>query len=88
MSTITKNAYISENHKLHIDIDLPENTPTGAVVVTMQISPEPDGELRRFLDSPLFGMWADRDDMANPSEWVRSLRQPRNFDVPETEGSR
>jgi antitoxin (DNA-binding transcriptional repressor) of toxin-antitoxin stability system len=26
---------------------------------------------------PAVGMWDDREDMKNPSEWVRNLRRPR-----------
>jgi addiction module RelB/DinJ family antitoxin len=28
-----------------------------------------------------FGMWADRDDMENPSQWVRELRRGRHRDL-------
>jgi len=31
----------------------------------------------RFQDTPFFGMWKDREDMADPTAWVRKLRQPR-----------
>ena len=31
----------------------------------------------KFSDTPLCGMWADRDDMDDPSEYVRNLRKPR-----------
>lgn len=30
-------------------------------------------------DLPAFGMWADRDDMADPVACVREIRKPRNF---------
>ena len=30
-------------------------------------------------DLPAFGMWADRDDMADPVAYVREIRKPRNF---------
>ena len=26
---------------------------------------------------PMIGMWKDREDMANPVEWVQGLRKPR-----------
>lgn len=32
-------------------------------------------------DQPFFGMWKDREDMADPLAWVRKLRQPRTFPV-------
>ncbi|NJM00306.1 MAG: hypothetical protein HC924_16605 [Synechococcaceae cyanobacterium SM2_3_2] len=28
-----------------------------------------------FEDQPFVGMWADREDMANSTQWVRSIRQ-------------
>ena len=28
-------------------------------------------------NQPIFGLWKDRDDLANPTTWVRNLRQPR-----------
>jgi antitoxin (DNA-binding transcriptional repressor) of toxin-antitoxin stability system len=28
-------------------------------------------------DQPLFGMWKDREDMADPASYVRDLRRPR-----------
>lgn len=30
-------------------------------------------------DLPAFGMWADRDDMADPVAYVREIRKPRKF---------
>ena len=28
-------------------------------------------------NQPIFGLWKDRDDLADPAAWVRNLRQPR-----------
>lgn len=33
-----------------------------------------------LTDIPAFGMWADREDMENPSEWVQNLRRGRYRD--------
>ena len=30
-------------------------------------------------DQPLFGLWSDRDDLADPASYVRNLREPRQF---------
>lgn len=49
----------------------------GVEVALLQPLPEADKELRRFLDSPLFGMWAKSEETSDPSEWVRSVRKPR-----------
>lgn len=35
MSTITKDAFIPNNHKLSLEVELPPGTPTGDVVVTV-----------------------------------------------------
>ena len=32
-------------------------------------------------DHPAFGMWADREDMADPVAYVEKIRQPRSFDI-------
>ena len=34
-----------------------------------------------FMDSPAFGMWKDREDMADPVAYVRKIRQPRYRDI-------
>jgi antitoxin (DNA-binding transcriptional repressor) of toxin-antitoxin stability system len=34
-------------------------------------------DARKTVDQPLFGLWADRDDLADPASYVRQLRQPR-----------
>lgn len=45
-----------------------------AVIVPLA---ETTGERPKVADSPAFGMWADRDDMAAPAAYVARLRQPR-----------
>lgn len=37
------------------------------------------GKAMKVEDTPLFGMWKDRDDMADPIAYVRKLREPRTF---------
>ena len=32
----------------------------------------------KTADQPLFGLWSDREDLADPSSWLRNLRQPRS----------
>ena len=48
-----------------------------AVIVPYELTRETDLKVE---DSPCFGMWADREDMANPVEYVENLRKGR-FDV-------
>ena len=38
---------------------------------------KPEPKKLRFEDTPLFGMWADREDMANPREWIEKMRSER-----------
>lgn len=52
----------------------------GQVVAVLQ-PPGRDGKRERMLNTPAFGMWADRDDMADPNEWRRSLRKKRRDDL-------
>ena len=33
----------------------------------------------KVADLPAFGMWADREDMADPVAYVEKIRQPRVF---------
>ncbi len=96
MSTITKDAFVSEDHKLSLDLKLPASAPTGAVVITLtvksrdavQTRPDSDRALEQFVNSPLFGAWSDREDVADPSEWVRSIRKPRDPDLSGAESVR
>ena len=37
----------------------------------------PEQKTVRCEDTPLFGMWADREDMANPREWIEKMRSER-----------
>ena len=38
-------------------------------------------EMHDITKHPAFGMWKDREDMKNPSAWVRKLRLGRRFDI-------
>lgn len=52
----------------------------GQVVAVLQ-PPKIDSERERMLATPAFGMWADRDDMADPNEWRRNLRKKRRDEL-------
>lgn len=45
-------------------------------LVTVRIEAEPQGT-EEFGDDPLFGMWRDREDMADVAAYVRKLRASR-----------
>lgn len=51
----------------------------GQVVAVLQ-PPGIDEKRDRMMNTPAFGMWADRDDMADPNEWRRNLRKKRRDD--------
>jgi hypothetical protein len=40
-------------------------------------SKQPQKKRLKFSETPLCGMWADRDDIPDPSAYVRELRKPR-----------
>jgi hypothetical protein len=48
--------------------------------VTVRIETEQAAEAQapaEFSDDPLFGMWRDRDDMADVAGYIRRIRSPR-----------
>lgn len=48
--------------------------------VTVRIEAEQAAEARapaEFADDPLFGMWRDREDMADVAAYIRRIRAPR-----------
>lgn len=50
----------------------------GDVLVTVRIEEEAQPALAEsFADDPLFGMWRDREDMADVAAYVRKLRASR-----------
>ena len=57
-----------------------------AKLIPMRKTPLTPGDpLPKTQDQPFFGLWKDRDDMAEPVEWVRNLRQPRSL-APQSNG--
>jgi len=51
----------------------------GNALVTVRIEQAPQAmEAGEFVtDDPAFGIWRDREDMADVPAWVRQIRQPR-----------
>ena len=52
-------------------------------LILMRYKPEhvkekPQPKTVRCEDTPGFGMWADREDMANPREWIEKTRAGRS----------
>ena len=71
----------------HVPVaELPEKwrarlTQAGSATVTVRIEEEAQeatqGQAEEFADDPLFGMWRDREDMADVASYVRKLRASR-----------
>ena len=57
--------------------------------VTVRLEPENpasvESDAAQFADDPLFGMWRDREDMADVEAYIRRIRAPR-FTDKETSG--
>ncbi len=45
-----------------------------------------EAEIERIKKLPAVGMWDDREDMKDPSEWVRNLRRGRYNELFKTAG--
>ena len=67
----------------HVPVaELPEKwraklAAAGSATVTVRIEEEAQGPAEEFADDPLFGMWRDREDMADVAGYVRKLRASR-----------
>ncbi len=80
----------------HVPLDeLPEKwraklTQSSSTTVTVRIEEEPQptqAQAEEFAGDPLFGMWRDREDMADVAGYVRKLRASRfNDDGSKREG--
>jgi antitoxin (DNA-binding transcriptional repressor) of toxin-antitoxin stability system len=52
-------------------------THRGKVIGMIQPASNGKTGKKDICDHPAFGMWADREDMKDPSAWVRKLRRKR-----------
>lgn len=50
--------------------------------VTVRIDAEDPDRAKAYADDPLFGMWRDREDMADVAAYVRGIRVDRFTDSP------
>jgi addiction module RelB/DinJ family antitoxin len=67
---------IAEEKRLPHDIRLLEK-PGESLTDRAGLAEMKNSKNNDLKSLPGFGMWADRDDMKNPAEWVRNLRKPR-----------
>jgi len=78
----------------HVPVaELPEKwraplAKAGNALVTVRIEEEAQDQVPKdFADDPLFGMWRDREDMADVAGYMRKLRASRfNDDGSQREG--
>ncbi len=49
----------------------------GKPVAMLQPVPDVEKEIQRITNHPVVGMWADREDMKDPTAWVREKRRRR-----------
>ena len=62
--------------RLNEDAQLPEGAEVFVVVVGNDQAAAPGtSTLKDLLDSPLVGMWADRDDITDSADFARQLRE-------------
>ena len=76
--TIVVRADILPDRKLRIPV--PEDVPVGPAEIVLTINPTrekssgPKGTAIEMVNSPLFGIWADRGDMGDSVAYARQLR--------------
>ncbi len=72
MSTITQEAFISGNHKLTLELELPPDAPTGNVVITLTVKPRNKQQKRANRMAELEGKYKGEiwmaDDFDEPLE--------------------
>lgn len=78
MKTLTIRTEITSDRSLHLPLS--EDVPIGPVEVVVVIVPDHQdlttsvGTAAELANSPLFGLWADRDDVDDSLEYARQLR--------------
>lgn len=73
--TVTLDAEIPASRELRVT--LPADVPTGSAKIVITVSPSGSGTQSTFgdlLKSEFFGMWRDRTDIEDSSEFARRLR--------------
>ena len=75
VKTVTLNADIPASRELRIT--LPADVPTGSAAIMITVSPIRPTDSATFddlLNSEFLGMWRDRTDIVDSSEFARKLR--------------
>lgn len=58
----------------------------GKKIAILQPVADIEDEVRRIRNHPAVGMWADREDMKDPTAWVREKRRNRRARLLENSG--
>ena len=75
VKTVTINADIPASRELRIT--LPADVPTGSAAIVIMVTPSCSSTSATFsdlLNSEFLGMWRDRPDIEDSSEFARKLR--------------
>jgi len=77
LKTFTVQTEIPPGREIHIKV--PGDVPTGpaevvVIIVSSEAPSEAAGTAAEMLRSPLFGLWADRDDIGDSITFARHLR--------------
>ena len=77
MKTYNFKKKIPKNRK--IELELPEDAPTGDVELVLVVSPEKErsseSNVQEILNSGLVGIWKDRKDITDSVEYAHELRR-------------
>ncbi len=71
MEALDKNKQVTLSHE-------------GKKIAVLHPVPNSDDEIQRIMNHPAVGMWADREDMKNPTAWVHAKRRRRRERLFET----
>jgi hypothetical protein len=73
-STITIKTEIGPDRTLHLRV--PQEVPEGPAEIVVTIIPSgPTGTAADLAHSPLFGIWADREDIEDSLTYAQQLRE-------------
>lgn len=76
MHTFTLRAHIPESRR--VEVTLPPDVPLGDAEMVIVVAPTESirrSTGRDLLESGIFGMWADRTDIADSAEFASELRE-------------
>jgi hypothetical protein len=80
MAPIRKNVTISEDHKLHLDLELPAEVPVGEAEVTVVVSPAKHPNMAKAVECLReLSRCGGVSSIAEPSAWQHETRRDRSL---------